>query len=86
MKRMNPMETVSIRSAQSFRELYNQNLQLIDEVLDKLIVASNRQNARLFLTSTGCLGLTAIVYVLVNKVAKLEEQIDILSKANKEES
>ncbi len=84
MKRMDPMEIVPISNAKEFNEIYNSNIKLVDEVLDKLIIASNRQNSRIFLVSLGFLGLTAVTYTLVNEIVKLKEKVDILTKKNEE--
>ena len=84
MKRMDPMEIVPVGTAKEFNEIYNSNICLVDEVLDKLIVASNRQNGRIFLISVGFLGLTAVTYTLVNEIVKLKEKVDILTKKNEE--
>lgn len=84
MKRMDPIELVHVRSAGEFKDMYNSNIRLIDEVLDKLIIASNRQNNRIFLMSLGYLGLSFVTYKLINEITTLKEKVDTLTKKNEE--
>ena len=84
MKKMNPLELVPVRTPREFNEIYNSNMEVIDEVLDKLIKASNRQNNKIFLMSLGYLGLSLVTYGLLNEVARLKDKIDILTKKNEE--
>lgn len=84
MRRMDPMEVVPIKSVGEFADMYNSNLELMDEVIDKLIVASNRQNRKIFMLSLICLGLASTTYVLMNQMTYMRQRVDILvsSKGN----
>lgn len=84
MRRMDPMEVVPIKSVGEFADMYNSNLELMDEVIDKLIVASNRQNRKIFMLSLICLGLASTTYVLMNQITYMRQRVDILvsSKGN----
>ena len=78
MRRMDPMEVIPIKSVGEFADMYNSNLELMDEVIDKLIVASNRQNRKIFMLSLICLGLASTTYVLMNQMTYMRQRVDIL--------
>ena len=85
MTYMDDIHQTELGSINDFIMLHNNNMEVLNNVLNKLIAASNRQNKKIFWLEIGLIVLGASVFRMTGKLDKAQQQIALMEANTTEE-
>lgn len=75
MRKKLELSSRDIFTINDFVELHNDNMEFINDMFNKFIVASNRQNSEIFWLKLSTITLAGTIYLLANRLERAEQQI-----------
>lgn len=85
MTYMDDIHQTELNSINDFIMLHNSNMEVLNNVLNKLIAVSNRQNTKIFWLEMGLIVLGASVFRMSGKLTKAQQKIALMEGETTEE-